>query len=109
MMSRLHPGVINYLSKHFILMVIYKHLSMSEFYTLMLLTQYGSTLLEEKCKYLITTWVGSPAHHVEGIISKEIPSLQWKGQPVAFNPLLRGSLSCETALGPGHRTTELGL
>ncbi len=89
-------------------MVIYKHLSMSESYTLMLLTQYGSTLLEEKCKYLITTWVGLPAHHVEGIISKEIPSLQWKCQPVAFNPILSGSLSCETALGPGHRTTELG-
>jgi hypothetical protein len=105
MASRLHSGVINYLSKHFILMVIYKHLSMSESYTLMLLTQ-----LEEKCKYLITTWVGSPAHHVEGIISREIPSLQmWKGQPVAFNPLPSGSLSCETALGPGRRTTDLRL
>ncbi len=82
---------------------------MSESYTLMLLTQYGSTQLEEKCKYLITTWVDSPAHHVEGIISKEIPSLQWKGQLVAFNPLLSGSLSCETALAPGLRTTDLRL
>jgi hypothetical protein len=86
MASRLHSRVINYLSKHFILMLIYKHSSMSESYTLMLLTQYGSTLSEEKCKYLITSWVGSPAHHVEGIISKKYPLYNGRASQLLLTP-----------------------